>query len=96
MEYTYRTSGTCSREISFQVEDGKVKNVSFFGGCNGNLKGIGSLVEGMEVNEVIKKLEGIKCGFKQTSCPDQLAKALKEIKQQKLLFEKGAEKTAPF
>lgn len=96
MEYTYRTSGTCSREISFEVEDGKVKNVSFFGGCNGNLKGIGSLVEGMEVNEVIKKLEGIKCGFKQTSCPDQLAKALKEIKQQKLLFEKGAEKTAPF
>lgn len=81
MEYTYRTSGTCSREISFEVEDGKVKNVSFFGGCNGNLKGIGSLVEGMEVNEVIKKLEGIKCGFKQTSCPDQLAKALKEIKQ---------------
>ena len=81
MEYTYRTSGTCSREISFEVEDGKVKNVSFFGGCNGNLKGIGSLVEGMEVDEVIKKLEGIKCGFKQTSCPDQLAKALKEIKQ---------------
>lgn len=81
MEYTYKTSGTCSREISFEVEDGKVKNVSFYGGCNGNLKGIGSLVEGMEVDEVIKKLEGIKCGFKQTSCPDQLAKALKEIKQ---------------
>ncbi|MEE1002856.1 MAG: TIGR03905 family TSCPD domain-containing protein [Acutalibacteraceae bacterium] len=81
MEYTYKTQGTCSREISFEVEDGKVKNVSFFGGCNGNLKGIGSLVEGMEVDEVIKKLEGIKCGFKQTSCPDQLAKALKEIKE---------------
>lgn len=81
MEYTYKTQGTCSREISFEVEDGKVKNVSFFGGCNGNLKGIGSLVEGMELDEVIKKLEGIKCGFKQTSCPDQLAKALKEIKQ---------------
>ena len=78
MEYTYKTQGTCSREISFEVEDGKVKNVSFFGGCNGNLKGIGSLVEGMEVNEVIKKLEGIKCGFKPTSCPDQLAKAVKE------------------
>ena len=81
MEYTYKTQGTCSREISFEVEDGKVKNVSFFGGCNGNLKGISSLVEGMEVDEVIKKLEGIKCGFKQTSCPDQLAKALKEIKE---------------
>ena len=81
MEYTYKTQGTCSREISFEVENGKVKNVSFFGGCNGNLKGIGSLVEGMEVDEVIKKLEGIKCGFKQTSCPDQLAKALKEIKE---------------
>lgn len=81
MEYTYKTQGTCSREISFEVEDGKVKNVSFFGGCNGNLKGIGSLVEGMEVDEVIKKLEGIKCGFKQTSCPDQLAKALREIKE---------------
>ena len=81
MEYTYKTQGTCSREISFEVEDGKVKNVSFFGGCNGNLKGIGSLVEGMEIDEVIKKLEGIKCGFNQTACPDQLAKALKEIKQ---------------
>ena len=81
MEYKYKTQGTCSREISFEVEDGKVKNVSFFGGCNGNLKGIGSLVEGMEVDEVIKKLEGIKCGFKQTSCTDQLAKALKEIKE---------------
>lgn len=79
MEYTYKTQGTCAREITFEVEDGKVKNVSFFGGCNGNLKGIGSLVEGMEVEEVIKRLEGLKCGFKPTSCPDQLAKALKEI-----------------
>ena len=81
MEYTYKTKGTCAREISFEVEDGKIKNVSFFGGCNGNLQGIGALVEGMEFDEVIDKLEGIKCGFKPTSCPDQLAKALKEINQ---------------
>lgn len=81
MEYTYKTKGTCAREISFEVEDGKIKNVSFFGGCNGNLQGIGALVEGMEIDEVIDKLEGIKCGFKPTSCPDQLAKALKEINQ---------------
>ena len=79
VEYKYKTQGTCSREISFEIEDGKVKNVSFFGGCNGNLKGIGSLVEGMEIDEVIKKLEGIRCGFKPTSCPDQLAQALKKI-----------------
>ncbi len=79
MQYTFKTKGTCSREIHFEVEDGIVKNVEFIGGCNGNLKGIGSLVDGMKVEDVIKKLEGITCGFKQTSCPDQLAKALKEI-----------------
>ncbi len=77
MEYTYKTKGTCSREITFQIEDGKVKNVSFFGGCNGNLKGIGSLVEGMDVKDVIARLEGTTCGMKSTSCPDQLAQALK-------------------
>ncbi len=76
MEYSYKTNGTCSREISFEIENGKVKNVQFFGGCNGNLKGIGSLVEGMDVDEVIARIEGIKCGMKTTSCPDQLAKAL--------------------
>lgn len=74
----YKTKGTCSVEISFDVHDGKLKNVKFQGGCNGNLKGIGSLVEGMEPEEVIKKLEGTTCGLKPTSCPDQLAKALKE------------------
>lgn len=74
----YRTKGTCSQSIEFDIKDGKVFNVSFYGGCNGNLKGIGSLVEGMEVAEVVKRLEGITCGFKSTSCPDQLAKALKE------------------
>lgn len=80
MQYTYKTTGTCSREISFEIENGKVKNVQFFGGCNGNLKGIGSLVEGMSVDEVISRVEGIQCGSKSTSCPDQLAQALKEAK----------------
>ncbi len=78
MQYEYKTKGTCSQKIFFDVEDGKVLNVKFLGGCNGNLQGIGSLVEGMEVTEVIKRLEGIRCGFKPTSCPDQLANALKE------------------
>lgn len=81
MNYTYKTSGVCSRSINFDIEDGVLKNVSYDGGCNGNLKGIGKLVEGMKVDEVINRLEGIKCGFKSTSCPDQLAKALKEIKK---------------
>lgn len=79
MTYTYRTKGTCSRSIRFDVEDGKVKNVRFEGGCSGNLQGIGKLVEGMSVEEVIEKLGGIRCGFKSTSCPDQLANALKQI-----------------
>ena len=76
MEYTYKTSGTCSRAISFEIEEGKVKNVSFQGGCNGNLKGISALVEGLDAADAIEKLRGIKCGFKDTSCPDQLSKAL--------------------
>ena len=80
MQYTYKTKGTCSREISFEVNDGKVSNVQFFGGCNGNLKGIGALVEGMSIDEVISRVEGIKCGMKSTSCPDQLAQALKAAK----------------
>ena len=79
MQYSHKNQGTCSREIVFEIEDGKLRNVQFFGGCNGNLKGICSLVEGMEVNEVINRLEGIRCGFKSTSCPDQLAQALKEV-----------------
>lgn len=81
MKYNYKTSGTCSREIHFEVEDGVVKNVEFIGGCNGNLKGIGSLVEGMKIDEVIDRLEGITCGFKPTSCPDQLASALKKVSE---------------
>jgi uncharacterized protein (TIGR03905 family) len=80
MQYTYKTSGTCSREIIFEVENGKVKNVQFLGGCNGNLKGISALVEGMEIDEVISRVGGITCGMKPTSCPDQLAKALKAAK----------------
>lgn len=79
--YQYKTKGTCSQMILFDVEDGNVKNVSFMGGCNGNLKGIGALVEGMPVDEVIARVEGICCGMKKTSCPDQLAQALKAYKE---------------
>ena len=78
MQYEYKTKGTCSRSILFDIEDGKVKNVQFIGGCNGNLKGFGALVEGMDVQDVISRVEGIQCGMKSTSCPDQLAQALKE------------------
>ena len=81
MQYEYTTKGTCSRTILFEVEDGKVKNVQFIGGCNGNLKGIGALVEGMSIDDVIAKVEGITCGMKSTSCPDQLAQALKKAKE---------------
>ncbi len=78
----YVTSGVCSKEINFEVVDNKVKNVSFVRGCMGNLLGIGSLVENMDIDEVIAKLEGINCGPKSTSCPDQLAQALKQYKTQ--------------
>ena len=79
MTYTYKTHGTCSREITFEVENGIVTKVNFVSGCNGNLQGISHLVEGMKVEDAIEKLQGIKCGFKNTSCPDQLAQALKEL-----------------
>ena len=79
----YKTNGVCSREINFDIIDGKVYNVSYLGGCNGNLKGVGALVEGMEVAEVIQRLKGIKCGFKNTSCPDQLATALEKYLENK-------------
>ena len=79
--YQYKTKGTCSQMILFDVEDGKVMNVKFMGGCNGNLKGIGALVEGMPIDEVISRVEGITCGMKKTSCPDQLAQALKAYKE---------------
>lgn len=74
----YKTEGVCAKEIEFYVEDNIVKNVKFIKGCDGNLSGIASLVEGMKVGEVIKKLSGIQCGDSSTSCPDQLAKALTE------------------
>ena len=78
MTHSYKTRGTCSRQIDFEIENGMVKNVSFFGGCNGNLKGIGALVEGRPAEEVIALLKGMRCGFKNTSCPDQLAQALEK------------------
>lgn len=80
MHKTYKTSGTCSVEINFDLEDNKIYNLEFTGGCNGNLKGIAALVEGQDKDEVIKKIKGIKCGYRNTSCPDQLAKALESIK----------------
>ncbi len=81
MQYTYKTRGVCSQMISFEVNDNKLSNVQFFGGCNGNLKGIGALVDGMDIDDVISRIEGIKCGMKSTSCPDQLAQALKQVKE---------------
>lgn len=80
MQFEYKTKGTCSQRIIFEIKDNKVKNVQFIGGCNGNLKGISSLVDGMDVDEVISRIEGIHCGMKSTSCPDQLSIALKEAK----------------
>lgn len=75
--YSYKTRGTCSRSILFDVVDGVVRDVQFEGGCNGNLKGIGKLVEGMPAQRVAELLEGTTCGPRSTSCPDQLAQALK-------------------
>lgn len=84
MEFTYTPKGVCSRSITIKLTDENIiEDVSFYGGCNGNLKGISSLVKGMEIHDVIDKLEGITCGFKQTSCPAQLAEALKQIISQK-------------
>lgn len=76
---TYKTSGVCSRAIDFEIDaENKVRNVKFDGGCSGNTQGVARLVEGMDVNEAISRLEGIRCGHRPTSCPDQLSKALKE------------------
>lgn len=79
MKYTYRTCGTCSQAIDFEINDELITDVTFYGGCNGNLKGIAALIKGMKVDEAIRRLEGITCGGKSTSCPDQLAQALKSI-----------------
>ena len=81
MDHEYKTKGVCSRKINFSVEDGKVCKVKFDGGCNGNGKGVAALVEGMDVDEAIHRMEGIKCGMKNTSCPDQLAQALRQAKE---------------
>ncbi len=79
MQISYKTKGVCSRNIIIDVEEGIVKKVKFEGGCAGNTQGVGTLVEGMKVEDVIEKLQNIKCGFKNTSCPAQLAEALKQI-----------------
>ena len=77
----YKTKGVCSNAIEFEIEDNVVKNVEFRGGCQGNTTGVASLVKGMQVDEVIERLSGIQYGFRGTSCPDQLSKALKEYKE---------------
>ncbi|MCI6486931.1 MAG: TIGR03905 family TSCPD domain-containing protein [Candidatus Limivicinus sp.] len=78
MEFTYRPRGVCSQLMEIEVEGDRIKHVKVTGGCSGNLQGISRLVEGMEIREAISRMEGIRCGFKPTSCPDQLAKALKQ------------------
>ena len=77
----YKTKGTCSTQIDIEVEDGIIKSVAFTNGCNGNLQGVSRLVEGMKAEDAIKKLRGIKCGFKNTSCPDQLSYAIEQAMQ---------------
>ncbi len=79
MKKVYKTKGTCSQYIMVEVEDGILKEVKFQGGCDGNLKGICALVKGMPVTEVIEKLEGTRCGMRDTSCPDQLTQALRQV-----------------
>jgi len=79
MNFEYNTNGTCSKKIEFELsEDGIIKSVRFLGGCHGNLQGIAALVTGMKAEDVIERISGIRCGFKSTSCPDQLSKALKQ------------------
>ena len=82
MEYSYRPRGVCSQRMDFELEDGKIVSVKVTGGCDGNLKGIASLVAGMDIDEAIRRMEGIRCGMKRTSCPDQLAQALKESRRE--------------
>lgn len=80
MKFSYKTKGVCSNTIQFEIENNILTSVSYQGGCHGNLQGISALVEGMDVDEVIHRVKGIRCGFKDTSCPDQLAKALEAAK----------------
>ena len=81
MHITYRPKGVCSQLMEIDVEDGKIQEVEVMGGCSGNLQGISRLVEGMDIDDAIGRLEGIRCGFKSTSCPDQLAQALKIMRE---------------
>ena len=81
--YNYKTKGTCSREINITVDGDRIVSVSYVGGCNGNTQGVAALVAGMSIDEAINRLYGIKCGPRPTSCPDQLARALMEIKNQR-------------
>ncbi len=78
MDYSYQPQGVCSREIRFSLENGKLTNVNFVGGCPGNLLGISKLVEGQDASEIAKRLSGVRCGGKPTSCPDQLARAIQQ------------------
>lgn len=89
MKFEYKTSGTCSSKILFDIDNGIVHDLEYIGGCNGNLQGLSRLVEGMPVDEVISRVQGIHCGAKPTSCPDQLAQALVQAKE-KLAAEKNA------
>lgn len=82
MNYTYKTRGVCSMQINFDIEDNKVSNVKFLGGCSGNTQGVAALIDGMDVNEAISRIKGIKCGPRATSCPDQLACALEQALNQ--------------
>ena len=82
MQFKYKTRGVCSNEMRFEIEDNIMKNLVVIGGCNGNLQGISALVEGMDIDEIINRLKGIRCGSKDTSCPDQLARALEVAKKQ--------------
>ncbi len=82
MTYRYTTRGVCSRSVSFDLENGIVRNVRFEGGCSGNTQGVAALAEGMPAEEVIRRLSGIRCGFKPTSCPDQLAQAIQKALQE--------------
>ncbi|MCI8525826.1 MAG: TIGR03905 family TSCPD domain-containing protein [Oscillospiraceae bacterium] len=82
MKFEYQPRGVCSRLISFEVEDNIVRRLEFTGGCSGNAQGLSRLVEGMDIDEVIRRVRGIRCGFKPTSCPDQLSQALSAAKEQ--------------
>lgn len=80
MKYVYNTTGACCKQFGIEIEDNKLVNLEFVGGCNGNLQGICALVKGMDIDEIIGKIGGIRCGSRATSCPDQLSKALRQIK----------------